>query len=304
MIEEIAEIQLTGEVIENQDLSGLVAVDEYLLIGSDEGHALQLFLQEGSNQWRSQSSIFLSESKNESDLEAVGYAAGFVYAIGSHSQRRRTLKPYENTAKKNRKRFTEIDRQKSRNRLYRIAFDADRGEFGKVKSINLSKLLKSDSLIGPFANIPSKENGIDIEGLTISDGLLYLGFRGPVLRSNLVPVWVLDFDRPKKYKQIFVDLSGQGIRDMVSLENDFLLLSGPVNDAPGSFRLWLWDGADQIPGVDKTIQPAKLLGDINAPGGAKAEGMTLLSQSESQAELLLIYDSTANGMCTHLSVDL
>ena len=303
MIKQIAEVELTGEVIEDQDLSGLVIVDDYLLIGSDEGHALQLFLREGANQWRSQSSIQLADMKNETDLEAVDYENGFLYAIGSHSRRRRTLKPDRYTVKKNRKRFAHIDRQKSRNRLYRIPFHAT-GIFGEPESVSLSKYLKSDPIIGPFAKIPSKENGIDIEGLTISDGQIYLGFRGPLLRHNLVPVWLLEFDRPKNYQQIFVDLGGQGIRDIVSLKNGFLILSGPVSDAPGSFQLWWWDGADQLPGTDRTIQPAKLLGEISAPTGAKAEGMTLLSQSQTQAELLLVYDSTANGSCTHYRVDL
>ena len=149
-----------------------------------------------------------------------------------------------------------------------------------------------------------RENGIDIEGLTIADGRLYLGFRGPVLRSNLVPVWSLEFDRPKKYRQLFVDLGGQGIRDMVSVDKGFLLLSGPVNDMQGAFYLWWWDGCDQLSGIDRTIQPVKLLGEIDAPVGAKAEGITLLSQTASQVDLLLVYDSITNGGCTHYRVKL
>ncbi len=304
MIEKITKVELSGEVIEGQDLSGLVVVGDCLVIGSDEGHALQLFRKESQDKWYAQSSIKLVGRKKETDLEAVGYADGYLYALGSHSRRRKTLQLGVGTVKKNLKRFAKIERQKLRERLYRLPFDERHGVFGMPEHIRLSKLLKRDPVIGPFAKLPSKENGIDIEGLTIADGRLYLGFRGPVLRFNLVPVWIFEFDDPKKYKQIFVNLGGQGIRDMVSLDNGFLLLSGPVSDAPGAFRLWFWDGRDQMPGVDRVIQPVKLLGELDVPGGAKAEGMTLLSQSGGQVDLLIVYDSMANGGCTHYRVDL
>ena len=304
MIEKISQVELTGDVIEDQDLSGVVIVGDSLVFGSDEGHALQLFTKQAPNQWIAQSSLLLSNKKSETDLEAVDYAGGFLYAVGSHSRRRRTLRPDRYKVKQNRKRFAKIDRQKSRYRLFRISFDDSRKVFGRAESIDLADLLKKDPHIGPFSKIPSKENGTDIEGLTLSGKSIYLGFRGPVLRHNLVPVWVLDFDNPKKYTQIFVNLNGQGIRDMASLEKGFLLLSGPVSDAPGPFRLWLWDGNDQLPGIDRSIQPVKLLGEFSAPAGAKAEGMTLLSQTDAQADLLLVYDSAENGGCTHYRVNL
>jgi hypothetical protein len=59
MIKQIAEVELTGEVIEDQDLSGLVIVDDYLLIGSDEGHALQLFYRRPDDNWRTDLSEIL-----------------------------------------------------------------------------------------------------------------------------------------------------------------------------------------------------------------------------------------------------
>ena len=52
-----------------------------------------------------------------------------------------------------------------------------------------------------FTQIPSKENGVDIEAIAVKgkDGdKLHLGFRGPVLRDNLVPIMVLDFNRIPK----------------------------------------------------------------------------------------------------------
>jgi hypothetical protein len=89
---------------------------------------------------------------------------------------------------------------------------------GEVERIDLNKRLRKDPLLHVFSCTPSKENGIDIEGMAYRDGLLYLGFRGPVLRDNYVPVMAVDFEQPKGYALSFVRLDDQGVRDMVALD--------------------------------------------------------------------------------------
>ncbi|MDJ0806050.1 MAG: DUF3616 domain-containing protein [Gammaproteobacteria bacterium] len=303
MIKKIRPVELVGDIEEDQDLSGLVIVDDFLLVGSDEGHAIQLLVRQQENVWRIQSSIRLSDARDETDLEALCFAQDYLYAVGSHSRRRRVCK-LDYKAKKNLKRLTKVDRQKSRERLYRIPFDRQHGTFGTPKSISLMKLLRADPVMRRFVKIPSKENGVDIEGLAIANGCLYLGFRGPVLRSNLVPVWSLEFESPHKYQQLFVDLKGQGIRDMVTINAGFLILSGPVNDMPGVFQLWYWDGQDQLPAIDREYQPAKCLGEIDAVDGAKAEGLAIMSQGMNSVDLLVMYDSIAKGGCALFRVEL
>jgi hypothetical protein len=197
-----------------------------------------------------------------------------------------------------------IDAQAARDRLYRIPLDPQSGELGEAEVIDLRKRLRKDKLLGPFTRIPGKENGVDIEGLAIHQGRLLLGFRGPVLRHNLVPVMVLDFDHPKRYRLRFVDLRGQGIRDMVSIGDALLLLTGPVGDAPGPFRLWLWDGADQLPGNDRDTSPAVRLGNIQVPPGARAEGLALVEAQGERVELLLIHDGVVNGHAMHIELRL
>ena len=164
--------------------------------------------------------------------------------------------------------------------------------------------MQKDPLLHTFVGLPSKENGIDIESMAYHDERLYLGFRGPVLRGNYVTVMVLQFDHPKRYVLRFVRLQGQGIRDMVALEGGFLIVSGPVNDAPGPFRLWWWDGEDQIPGKDRRVRETELLGAVSTPGGAKAEGLALLGRSGDLAEVILVYETSTTAQAVRMRIQL
>ena len=47
----------------------------------------------------------------------------------------------------------------------------------------LTAALAANALIRPFLAIPSKDNGLDIEGITARDNRVLLGLRGPVLRG-------------------------------------------------------------------------------------------------------------------------
>lgn len=290
-ISQMHEIALTGEIDAGTDLSGVVVVDDFLVLGADEGHQLQVLSRcNDGNGWCLQSKSALAKQDQETDIEAITFGDGFLYVTGSHSARRRLMRD-ELSVRRNRERLLDVRHDESRNRLYRIPFDAETGKLGKAKSINLSKRLRKDPLLQVFYGIPGKENGIDIEGLAYRDGRLTVGFRGPVLRDNYVPLMHLEFDHPKRYRLSFVRLKGQGIRDLIALDNGYVLLTGPVNDAPGPFRLWWWDGQDQIPGKDKATTQAIELGEVSTAGGAKAEGLALVACMDDVAEVIVVYET-------------
>jgi hypothetical protein len=290
-IQALRVVRLHGDIEGSTDLSGVAAVGEYLVLGADEGHRLQILQRDpAADAWHPHSRVALAKQDQEADIEAIAYDAGLLYAIGSHAFRRRRMRP-ELSARKNRERMLSVQQEPARHRLYRLAFDPATGACGPAEHIDLSKRLRKDPLLGRFFGLPGRENGVDIEGMACREGSLYLGFRGPVLRGNYVPVMVLAFARPKEYRLVFVQLDGQGIRDMVALADGFLILSGPVNDAPGPFCLWWWDGRDQVPGRDRTVTPARLLGAVSSPGGAMVEGLALLDQQPGWADLLLLYDT-------------
>lgn len=54
---------------------------------------------------------------------------------------------------------------------------------------------------------------MDIEGLAVRDGYLYVGFRGPILRENWVPVLKCQFATPiTEAELMYVNLNRQGFR--------------------------------------------------------------------------------------------
>ncbi|MBQ0818798.1 DUF3616 domain-containing protein, partial [Microvirga sp. HBU67558] len=88
----------------------------------------------------------------------------------------------------------------------------------------LERWLAEDPHLGPFLAVPSKENGLDIEGLAVRGNRLWLGLRGPVLRGHAV---VLDLelrqkapdrlkarriDGQRRYRKHLLDTRGLGIR--------------------------------------------------------------------------------------------
>ena len=303
-IGQVRQVQLSGAIDAAMDLSGVTVVGDYLVLGADEGHQLQILLRApDGDRWSLQQTVALAKKDQEVDIEAITFGAGHLYVAGSHSLRRRRIKP-DLSVRKNRERLLDIGEQNSRNRLYRLPFDSASGVLGKAEYIDLSKRLRKDPLLRPFTKLPSKENGVEIEGIALRDDRLYLGFRGPVLRDNYVPVMTLSFDRPKDYELCFVRLDGQGIRDLVALDQGFLILSGPVNDAPGPFCLWWWDGADQIPGKDRTVRAARWLGEVSTPGGASAEGLALLAEGAGSAEVILVYDMDNAAQAVRMRVEL
>ena len=157
----------------------------------------------------------------------------------------------------------------------------------------------------PFTRIPSKENGIDIEGLAVAEDTLYVGFRGPVLRGNYVPVLVGRFsDLSSRGKLKFVRLGGLGIRSMLSVgKQGFLILAGPVGDGPGGYHLYHWDGRSQLPAKGERGR-VRHLGEIPVRKGDKPEGMTLVSRQGESLQLLLAFDGAKNGGLALLEVNL
>ena len=304
VVSDIHPVELRGDIDAALGLSGAAIAGDFLVLGADEGHCLQILARDDAlGGWQLRQSVSLAAKDLEVDIEAITYGDGFLYVIGSHSSRRRRLLD-ELSVKKNRERVLQVQRQKSRCRLYRIKFDVQTGEVGRPDRIDLSKRLRADPLLRRFYEIPAKENGIDIEGMAYHDGRLHLGFRGPVLRDNFVPVMRVDFDHPKRYDLRFIRLDGQGIRDMVALEHGFLLLSGAVNDGSAPFRLWWWDGSDQIPGKDTMIAPVILLDEVSTPGGAKAEGIALIAEDGGQIDVVVVYETETTPQAVRMHIDL
>jgi hypothetical protein len=185
----------------------------------------------------------------------------------------------------------------------------------------LVELLREDEHLGPFLvpagpgapsgalAIPSKDNGLDIEGLAVHGDRVFLGLRGPVLRGWAVLLemeveatghGVLEPKRKKKggwYRKHFLDLDGLGIRELSRHGNDLLILAGPTLPLDGTIRLYrLRNGLNLTQSSLHPQEPGDLEPLFDVPRSEKAdhaEGVALFSYFDQDDSVLVVYDSPA-----------
>lgn len=315
-------VRFFGKIHHDEDLSAIayfkINGTAYVAVGSDESKKrVQLLKQISDQEYEVNKDLDIelpTDTKaGEIDIESIAFASNkdCLYIVGSHSQKRKTVKIEERTAAENRKRLTDkkISPETDRNRIFQITLKSKSGEVKDITQLdNLKDLFAKDDYLKRFVDIPSKENGIDIEGLAFRDDCLFLGFRGPILRGNYVPVMVIScdaFDSSKitDYEIRFVQLNGSAIRDMAAVKDGFLIIGGPMGDAPGPYGIYFWNGSDMVYGTDRSMPmpPATiLLEEIVAPVGedgtlGKAEGITVLEETATGYKVLIVYDSIKNG---------
>lgn len=287
---------ISGSVAESEDVSGIARVGRFLAVCADEGADLNLLRRRDDGSYAVQATMTVDDGGQEIDMEGLAADGNTLYVIGSHSRARDQVRAGL-TRQENHERLAEIDRRRESEQLFRIQFSDD-GDAEAIEPISLDDLIQADSILGPFRQVPSKENGVDIEGLTVRDGELYVGFRGPVLRDNFVPVMVFEFESPADYDLRFVQLGGHGIRGMATVSNGFLLIGGPVGDGDGTFELYHWNGDDSVPDEGEVPGRVTKLGRLPLPDDAedaKPEGIELLEEADEHYDVLVVYDGVENG---------
>lgn len=260
-------------------------------IGVDEGHEFALVQLDGPEKGRAQRfdlGRLVEQSElgaaEEIDLEGASYGDGRLYLCGSAALKRK--KPNKKKAKKNRQRLRTVEPvsggepgawKRHSDMLFVLEVAAgDRGLGVRLEAVHdLRTLLLSDSTLGVFAPIPSKDNGLDVEAYLRHGGRHYFGLRGPVLRGHAV-VAVVD-DAFEKLELRFLALDGLGIRAMEALQDTpwgpgIFLVAGRTMEGPGPFTLYRWDGES-----DAFMKPGAGLGrvgDIAVPDpGYKVESL-------------------------------
>jgi hypothetical protein len=305
-------VRISGKILAGSDISAVAMVSSFLVIGSDEAvgidsneNYIQL-LRKTENGYAVHKNILLLQGDQaegkELDIEGIAVEGDYVYIVGAHCLKRKKVKKAR-SQEKNRKKFhtDRLEEERNRDWLYRVRLDKEGNELERLR-ISLREIIKNDPVLHPFSRIPSKENGIDIEGIAVKDGWLYVGFRGPVLRGNFVPVMKLKFDDPQKTNELlYVQLGGRGIRDLTKLSAGFLLLAGPVGDGDDSYQLYHWDGQSVIPGKDLRDGEqgsVHLLGNVIPPEKgkqSKLEGLTVLREEKTEYQLILAYDGAESN---------
>ncbi len=300
--------------IDPLNISGIVITTDIMALATDEGHQIQLFrpfkTKPGQQTWQPGQLISLDSSpaalNTELDIEGLAWQAPYLYAIGSHSVKRSKLKD-NRSEKQNLQRLQTVSREPARQQLFRIELDEHYKAIA-VESLSLAEELQNHPTLGLFVGIPSKENGIDIEGLAIDDkGRLLVGLRGPVLRGNIATVLRLKLHKQKfkikSLKTLYLPLAGRGIRGISEMASDFLLLAGAVGDQELSYQVYRWDGEDALPSESVSKNALRYLCDLPSTAG-KPEGIQFLQKTVSNIEFSIVQDGLKNGQPTVFSCPL
>lgn len=282
-----AAVELRGDIAGTQSVSGAAVVGDFLLLVSDEVKdptVVQVLKKDGAT-YKAIGQVRLPAGDDEADLEAVAADGSMVYVTGSHASTRK-IKGDEIDAPK---------RNPPREQFFRFKLNPD-GTHGSVEGPkSLASAIETNPALKGMIGVASKENGIDIEGLAVKDNRLHFGFRGPVLRGGWVPVVSTTWENPKGDAQVrFVQLDGRGIRDIAVVDQGFLILAGPVGDADFSYRLYLWDGVDELPRGEDGPKPLRLA-EFSDLGKGKPEGLAVLGAQGKSYDILVVFDGVPNG---------
>lgn len=281
------------------NLSGIAAIGEFIWTVSDEGRTLECLKRSGDGYALAKqfpldeivADIPGKAKADELDLESIDIADGRLWLSGSHCRvRAKPLNhdvegaPVEPNSR--------VKDRPSRTLFATIRLDAAGGTLGEARALpfegpgSLRDHLVENAFLEPFLALPSKENGLDIEGLAVMDGSAFLGLRGPLIDSCAVAV-ELSFDGAFHISESslhFIDLGGLGIRDLARDGGDLIVIAGPVTGAAGPFRLHRW-----TPQKTPAVQEAELLFEWPA-SEEKPEGLCLTARG-GRSGAVILYDS-------------
>ena len=318
------------------NVSAIVLDGKHLWLGGDESASIHRMVRDGSGHFGDHVSFELREllqlpgtAKEEIDIEGLDVDGGYLWLVGSHSAKRKKAEDDKSMAE-NIKRLATIDLEGNRFTLARVPLDATakpvdkHGDLtaarlqGTAASNALTDALKHDDHLGRFVarslppqkpgedetieGIPSKDNGLDVEGLAVTGSRVFLGLRGPVLRgwATVIELQVGDgdggltldtFAPGKPYLKHLLQLGGLGVRELIILGNDMLVLAGPSMDLDGPVFIYRWPGALDLQTDSLTFNKdlTKLVTVPFGVGKDHAEGVTRLG--DNPAAVLVCYDS-------------
>ncbi|MBW4573825.1 MAG: DUF3616 domain-containing protein [Aphanothece sp. CMT-3BRIN-NPC111] len=315
-----------------EDISAIVLTPEgHLWLGADETTTVERLDPTDSDTFEEHQQFPVSDfiylpagTEQEIDIEGLDYANHYLWLVGSHSWKRKKNKSNK-TDLENIKRLATIESEANRYILARIPL-VDGQLFKSCKhpdnpkqqlsaaTLQLTKkanvlmdALAKDPHLSSFivGKIPSKDNGLDIEGIAVNQNSIFLGLRGPVLRG-----WAIILELELKeispnilklkpigedghlYKKHFVDLMGLGIRDLCWHGQDLLILAGPTMVLDGPVKVFrLKNGINRQENV--LLKPEPVLDISYGDRVDHAEGITLFGGMPDKPSILVVYDSPA-----------
>lgn len=312
----------------HKDLSAVARAGNSLFVACDETASVERLTRTGENRFGDHVHISLADifdlpagAGGEMDIEGLAASEGYLWVVGSHSLKRSKPKRDKHDRLHALTRLEDIDREPNRYFLGRVPLEE--GEDGicslvkrsgerhaaclkiRKRETALARWLRGDPHLGCFLDVPSKENGLDVEGIAVRGDRVWLGLRGPVLRGHAV-VLGLDLKEPKtgrlkarrlegprRYLKFLIETRGLGIRDMRIDGDDLLLLVGPTMALEGAAFVLRWrDAVHDGPGV---VDPSRIEVVTELPYSRDVdhpEGLELWPEDGAGA-LMVIYDAPA-----------
>jgi hypothetical protein len=198
------------------------------------------------------------KSKVEVDIEAVTTSGDRVFLTGSASLKRKKPKDGDHAGERLRE-IVPASGAGANYSNYVYELRAREGEggfpaFELVGAHDARKLLLDLPLVATFKDVPSKDNGLDVEGAVVHGGYFYFGLRGPVLRGRALVVRTrADFTEPEAYT---LDLRGLGVRALTHVEGSaragLYILAGPTLPREDHFELFRFTASDKSPADVRT----------------------------------------------------
>ncbi|MEM7496650.1 MAG: DUF3616 domain-containing protein [Pseudomonadota bacterium] len=320
-----------------RDISAAARAGETLFLSCDETAGIECLRPVGAGRWGAHRHVNLGDffalpdgPGGEMDiegLETVETAEGtWLWIVGSHALKRRKPKRDEHTASDALRRMGKLKRDPNRYFLGRVPLvrSSDGGLMpaaadGSRRAASLPldadesvlvEMLAGDPLLAPFMELPSKENGFDIEGIAATAERVWLGLRGPVIRGHAVVVElalrpgddaILRFGEPapgQGYALHLLPAHGLGLRDLRRSGEDILCLTGPTLDAAGPAHVLRWKGALGTQGSGVVAEEAleELIAFPMQADGDKAEGLARWPEGGTDAWLVVHDDPVARRL--------
>jgi hypothetical protein len=255
--------------------------------------------------------------EEEADVEGMDIDQGWLWLVGSHSVKRKNPKTGDSPTQISEK-LQKTSRDGNRHLLSRIPLDSGvpRRTVGPRQAACIETTPDSSALLDaiktsgddhllPFVPLPGKDNGLDIEGLAVRGMRAFVGLRGPVLRgwscilelrlaAEGKTLQLLPVEGAVPYQKHFQNLDNLGIRDLVILGDDLLILVGPTQPHDGPHEIWRWKGAAK---EEASAAPdfQRVLVLPQRDNVDRAEGVTLLDESGTSSSILVVYDTPAKS---------
>jgi hypothetical protein len=304
-------------------LSAVASSRRDLWLGCDEGCRLERLTSRGDDTFAAHETFALdglvtlpAAPGEEADIEGMDVNDGWLWLVGSHSLRRKKAKA-DDSAEQVASALATVERDGNRHLLARIPLrestllprDGARQAAGIKTTATSSALLdairrQKDAHLAPFVSLPGKDNGFDIEGLAVRGTRVLVGLRGPVLRewSCILelqveadgPLLALEpVDGSAPYRKHFHKLDGLGIRDLLVVDDDVLILAGPTMAHDGPSGIWRWRKGATPGAVRSGSTVEHLVWLPQREGVDRAEGFTLFEGASGPTSVLVVYDTPA-----------